>query len=502
MELLGRSALGLLAPKQVVAPLMVPAFLDDLVRCFAHRWRTPASVTAAWLVAEGAACLFAREHRGDDLVADGSGPLRRARSGTPAALPDRGSRRGATDHGRLVGVPMRRRPDRHTPPHPHRRCLPMARRPRMRMRPETHTRRRRTTRRNRGNRAVMTNPRQAPTPEDAKRAAEVLLDAGAGTVLVYGSVARGEATEDSDIDLVAIYDNIDYDRRHKIVSELEEAASDAADHYVGVFVTDRPEWKKRTEHVPTSFEHRISREAITVADTDPGPVDWDKAVGRPTSCYDEAVHHLGFVRAHLQNLFHNLQLIHDPSTATTARQRKVDPAIRLPISCYIASDIVQQSLTTLIHLGGRLHHSQPGQRLGHDLQELRDLLIQPHRHKIRNLLDTPTAQQLTHWNQARIHPTRTHPEQADPPLIARHTHTAHHDRHLHRPTIRPQSRSRHQHHPPSRSHTTTRRHTLDSLPDPGYESLMQRACGLREAGTRVPWRTLTEPNLMAETWLP
>ena len=252
----------------------------------------------------------------------------------------------------------------------------------------------------------------------------MLLGAGVGTVLLYGSVARGDATEDSDIDLVAIYDNIDYNRRWKMASELKQAASDAGDHYVGVFVTDRPEWKKRTEQVLTSFEHRIAQEAITVADTEPGPVDWDKPIGRPTSSYNEALHHLGLVHAYLQSLFRNLQLIQDPSTDPAAKQLNIDPAIRLTLSCYIASDIVQQSLTTLIHLGARLHHSHPGQRLGHDLQELRNLLIQPHRYKIQNLLDTRTARQLTQWAQARIHPTRPHPEQADPPLIARHTRTA------------------------------------------------------------------------------
>ena len=35
------------------------------LRCFAYRWRTPASVTATWLVTEGAAYLFAQEHRRD-----------------------------------------------------------------------------------------------------------------------------------------------------------------------------------------------------------------------------------------------------------------------------------------------------------------------------------------------------------------------------------------------------------------------------------------------------
>ena len=70
----------------------------------------------------------------------------------------------------------------------------------------------------------MTGLAQVPTADDARRAAEVLLQAGVGTVLLYGSVARGDATEHSDIDLIAIYDNIDYDQRREMASQLARSS--------------------------------------------------------------------------------------------------------------------------------------------------------------------------------------------------------------------------------------------------------------------------------------
>ena len=60
---LGQSAMGLVAFRRVVL-VVLPAFLDDWLRCFACRWRTVASVVGTWLVAEGAAYLFAHDHRG------------------------------------------------------------------------------------------------------------------------------------------------------------------------------------------------------------------------------------------------------------------------------------------------------------------------------------------------------------------------------------------------------------------------------------------------------
>ena len=70
----------------------------------------------------------------------------------------------------------------------------------------------------------MTGLAQVPTPDDARQTAEGLLQAGAETVLLYGSAAHGDATEHSEIDLVAIYDNIDYDQRREMASQLERSS--------------------------------------------------------------------------------------------------------------------------------------------------------------------------------------------------------------------------------------------------------------------------------------
>ena len=63
-------ALMLLAPKQVLA-LSLPEFTDDWLLCIARRWRTPASVTATWLLADGAAILMDRERRRDTAWRNG-----------------------------------------------------------------------------------------------------------------------------------------------------------------------------------------------------------------------------------------------------------------------------------------------------------------------------------------------------------------------------------------------------------------------------------------------
>ena len=191
-----------------------------------------------------------------------------------------------------------------------------------------------------------------------------------------------------------------------------------------MFVTDRPEWNKRTERVPTSFEHRIVQEAVIVAEGEPGPVGWDKPVPRPSTSAGEALRCPGFVDAHLSNLLRFLQIVVDPPTPTFPERLKGEPADRVHFSCYIVYEIVQQSVMTLVYLGGRLHHHQPGVRLGYDLHELCDLLIEPHRTRIRDLLNTRTAQQLTRWNQARIDVLRPYPEPADPRLVARYCRTA------------------------------------------------------------------------------
>ena len=130
---------------------------------------------------------------------------------------------------------------------------------------------------------------RAPSVEDACRAADELVRAGVGKVLLFGSVARGDATEHSDIDLVAIYDDLgDYRQRLHVQSDLEQRAREVAGWPVDVLVTDMPEWAVRTEKVPCSFEAGIASVAKTLADTNGhGLIDWDKEIGMPADEEDE-----------------------------------------------------------------------------------------------------------------------------------------------------------------------------------------------------------------------
>ena len=116
----------------------------------------------------------------------------------------------------------------------------------------------------------------------ARRAADELVRAGAGRVLLFGSVARGEATERSDIDLVAIYDDLDYSVRAKRRCALESRASAATGCRVDVMVTDAPEWAVRTTRVPCSVETRIAGYAVELADAGShARTDWGKEIGLP-----------------------------------------------------------------------------------------------------------------------------------------------------------------------------------------------------------------------------
>ncbi len=128
-----------------------------------------------------------------------------------------------------------------------------------------------------------------PLMADARRAADELLNAGVGTVLVFGSVACGVATAASDIDLVAIYNDLgDYQQRHQLRFELQRRARDVAGWPVDVFVTDAPEWAIRTTEVRCSLEAGIALHAVKLAEiTAHAPINWGKEIGMPASVDSE-----------------------------------------------------------------------------------------------------------------------------------------------------------------------------------------------------------------------
>ena len=136
---------------------------------------------------------------------------------------------------------------------------------------------------------VATEAAAPPTALEARRAADELVAAGASQVLLFGSVAHDEATADSDIDLVAVFDDIDYSQRHRLTSALSTAAEAAVRRQVEVFVTDRAEWRRRCEDVTASFEAGIAPGAVVLIDRPVGAVRWDKEIGLPNNNTDEAL---------------------------------------------------------------------------------------------------------------------------------------------------------------------------------------------------------------------
>ena len=129
-----------------------------------------------------------------------------------------------------------------------------------------------------------------PTIHDAMRAAAALCEIGARQVLVFGSVAAGTARPGSDIDLVAVFDDLgDYSTRPELHRAALRATADAAGHPCEVLVTDRPEWDTRTR-MRTSIESDICSRVVTLAALPVAePINWDKPIGKPASDAAEAL---------------------------------------------------------------------------------------------------------------------------------------------------------------------------------------------------------------------
>lgn len=146
--------------------------------------------------------------------------------------------------------------------------------------------------------AVRDDAPVVPTIEHAQAAADVLAEEGASAVLLFGSVAAGTAREGSDIDLMAVFDDIDYAERYPRRWRLEAKCSAAAGVPVEVHVTDWPEWRLRTAMVSSSFEASIAGEQQTLFERVPlpGAIRWGKEIGMPDSNLDEAVERLAAVR--------------------------------------------------------------------------------------------------------------------------------------------------------------------------------------------------------------
>lgn len=156
----------------------------------------------------------------------------------------------------------------------------------------------------------------------ARRAADEIAAAGVGRVLLFGSLARGEAQADSDIDLVAIYDDLDYAERSTRRCRLESRAHRAAGCPVDVYVTDAPEWARRTTQVPCSLEAHIVNEAIELADTGSHTgVKWEKEIGLPADITGELQHRFTDMTSGIFHLTGRLRPTQDEADAAAEGDR-------------------------------------------------------------------------------------------------------------------------------------------------------------------------------------
>ena len=242
------------------------------------------------------------------------------------------------------------------------------------------------------------DPRFVPTLAEAERAAKVVAGAGAGRVLLFGSVARGKAHYHSDIDLMVILDDLDYAARWDIARELEGLARAEVDCSVDVHLTDRPEWRMRTEQVVTSFENRVKGHALVMVDREPGEVDWDKEMVMPTSDYEEAVERLRKVANALGGIAAGLAPDDYQHLMEETGQEMEAFAVyeqRLARGCAAGHLTVETAVKSLIHLSS----SPKSQPWGHKIDELLPQLHEPHKSEIETRLAAVGVENLQKWQE-------------------------------------------------------------------------------------------------------
>ena len=248
----------------------------------------------------------------------------------------------------------------------------------------------------------------APRRADAERAAVALAAAGVGRVVLFGSVARGDAGERSDIDLMAIYDDLDYGERWERRCELAGLAGRAAGFPVDVSVTDRAEWRMRTTKVATSFECRAARDGVVLVDRPAAvDVDWNKEMVMPADDYEEAVERLKGARNALGALL--LQLRPDPIELGELDEEDVRDRrqIRWHRGCGEAHMAVELAVKALLYLEADI--DRPA--WGHDIGKLCARLPEPRRRALSDLLEPLGADAITPWRVTAVYnSTDTTPE--------------------------------------------------------------------------------------------
>ena len=223
-----------------------------------------------------------------------------------------------------------------------------------------------------------------PTVEEARAAAAAIGAAhpDVARVMLFGSVARGEAVSDSDIDLVVLIDDLgDYRDRGRLARRLADAARSAASHRVDVQLSDLVEWRTRTGHVSASFEASLAGELVSLLQREPQTEpDWGKPMSRAATNLAEATNRCRDMRDHLQQLTERLIPGRYEAAAEDSARREEYLRNRRRHVCGHAADAIEVAIKTVIvtsgisparkhDIGELLEQVEPAS-LRHDLSEI------------------------------------------------------------------------------------------------------------------------------------
>ncbi|MCY4663361.1 MAG: nucleotidyltransferase domain-containing protein [Acidimicrobiaceae bacterium] len=239
----------------------------------------------------------------------------------------------------------------------------------------------------------------APTRGDAERAAKALARMDAAQVLLFGSVADGTATPSSDIDLVAVFDDLgDYSRRDRLKYAAQTVAREASGRPTDVFVTDRPEWRKRTR-MRTSFEAGIHRGAVALVDRPPNQeIDWDKDTPMPTTDADEAHQDLCAVEDALLKAFNELHPSYDERDALLYGQADRWDLSRFRRMIELCEDSHAAVETALkAYTRGVLGQYPERGTHGHHIQHLIQCLPQTDRQRFHSAISPLDPEDISPW---------------------------------------------------------------------------------------------------------
>ena len=262
----------------------------------------------------------------------------------------------------------------------------------------------------------------APSIQDAERAAEALAAAGVPMVLLHGSVARGCQRADSDIDMVAVLDDLNYSDRWRRRYELETLATEAAGWPVEVFVTDRPEWRHRSRRVRTSFEAGIAPEAVVMRELPPDGVDWTKEIGMPASDFDEAAASLQNTNQALNGLRNELtpgDNEREEHAAGDALGYSVEVAGRLRGACSRSQSAMENALKALVHLYA---DGAPGKV--HSLSELARRIPERLRPAVAATMAGLDLPEVSKWRQRGTYPADFPEMRLEDPVVVVHAFAA------------------------------------------------------------------------------